>query len=54
MPQVRDLFLYIAEYQPHDIELDCRLKPFIPDFIPAVGVLGRRTFGKTRLTVELR
>ena len=23
--------------QPNDIELDTRLKPFIPDFIPAVG-----------------
>jgi intraflagellar transport protein 46 len=34
---VKDLFQHIDRYKPHQIELDTRLKPFIPDFIPAVG-----------------
>jgi intraflagellar transport protein 46 len=34
---VKDLFQHIERYKPHQIELDTRLKPFIPDFIPAVG-----------------
>jgi len=35
--EVKDLFDYILRYTPQKIELDCKLKPFIPDFIPAVG-----------------
>mmetsp|Transcript_58985 Transcript_58985/g.97811 ORF Transcript_58985/g.97811 Transcript_58985/m.97811 type:complete len:587 (+) Transcript_58985:78-1838(+) len=35
--EIKDLFLSIQKYTPHDIELDCKLKPFIPDYIPAVG-----------------
>jgi intraflagellar transport protein 46 len=31
------LFQYILRYTPQTIELDHRLKPFIPDYIPAVG-----------------
>ena len=34
---VKELFQHIERYKPHQIELDTRLKPFIPDFIPAVG-----------------
>jgi len=34
---IKDLFQYIARYQPHTIELEERLRPFIPDYIPAVG-----------------
>ena len=34
---VKDLFQYIERYKPHQIELDTRLKPFIPEYIPAVG-----------------
>ena len=36
-PEVKDLFDYIIRYIPQKIELDYKLKPFIPDFIPAVG-----------------
>ena len=35
--EVKELFDYILRYTPQKIELDCKLKPFIPDFIPAVG-----------------
>lgn len=33
----QDLFKYIGRYRPASIELETRLKPFIPDFIPALG-----------------
>ena len=32
-----ELFDYIVRYVPQKIDLDYKLKPFIPDFIPAVG-----------------
>ncbi|XP_078464158.1 intraflagellar transport protein 46 homolog isoform X2 [Lampetra fluviatilis] len=35
--EVKELFQYITRYTPQTIELDMKLKPFIPDFIPAVG-----------------
>jgi len=35
--EVKELFQYIDRYKPHIIELDTKLKPFIPDFIPCVG-----------------
>lgn len=35
--EIRDLFKYITRYSPQVVELDHSLKPFIPDFIPAVG-----------------
>jgi intraflagellar transport protein 46 len=34
---VKELFQYIERYKPHQIELDTRLKPFVPEYIPAVG-----------------
>ncbi|XP_075460283.1 intraflagellar transport protein 46 homolog isoform X2 [Ascaphus truei] len=34
---IKELFQYITRYTPQAIELDHKLKPFIPDFIPAVG-----------------
>ncbi|XP_075214197.1 intraflagellar transport 46 [Lycorma delicatula] len=34
---VKDVFKYITCYTPQSIELEYKLKPFIPDFIPAVG-----------------
>jgi len=35
--EIQDLFDYIGRYKAQDIELDTKLKPFIPDYIPAVG-----------------
>ncbi|CAB3998872.1 intraflagellar transport 46 homolog [Paramuricea clavata] len=34
---IKELFQYITRYTPQSIELEYKLKPFIPDFIPAVG-----------------
>ncbi|XP_075045865.1 intraflagellar transport protein 46 homolog isoform X2 [Mixophyes fleayi] len=36
-PDIKELFQYIIRYTPHAIDLEHKLKPFIPDFIPAVG-----------------
>ncbi|XP_071389924.1 intraflagellar transport protein 46 homolog isoform X2 [Centroberyx affinis] len=35
--EIKELFQYITRYTPQAVELDHKLKPFIPDFIPAVG-----------------
>lgn len=35
--EIQDLFDYIGRHKPADIELDTKMKPFIPDFIPAIG-----------------
>jgi len=34
---VKDLFMYISRYSAHRMELESALKPFIPEYIPAVG-----------------
>ena len=36
-PEVKDLFKHITRFQPQSIELDNKLKPFIPEYIPAIG-----------------
>mmetsp|Transcript_6960 Transcript_6960/g.16156 ORF Transcript_6960/g.16156 Transcript_6960/m.16156 type:complete len:363 (+) Transcript_6960:254-1342(+) len=36
-PEVKELFQYIARYKPQVIELETKLKPFIPDYVPAIG-----------------
>lgn len=33
----KDLFDFIQRYTPQKIELESKFKPFIPDYIPAVG-----------------
>ncbi|XP_071432316.1 intraflagellar transport protein 46 homolog isoform X2 [Pithys albifrons albifrons] len=35
--EIKDLFEYIKRYTPKTIEMEHKLQPFIPDFIPAVG-----------------
>uniref|UniRef100_A0A3Q3ITZ8 Intraflagellar transport protein 46 homolog n=1 Tax=Monopterus albus TaxID=43700 RepID=A0A3Q3ITZ8_MONAL len=35
--EIKELFQYITRYSPQTMELEHSLKPFIPDFIPAVG-----------------
>lgn len=35
--EVKDLFKYITRFRPTTVELDTKLKAFIPDYIPAVG-----------------
>lgn len=29
--------MILCRYKPHNIELETKLKPFIPDYIPAIG-----------------
>ena len=33
--ETRELFAYITRYQPRKIELDVKMRPFIPDYVPA-------------------
>lgn len=35
--ELRELFEYITRFTPTEIELDTKLKPFIPEYIPSVG-----------------
>ncbi|NXI34889.1 IFT46 protein, partial [Galbula dea] len=35
--EIKELFEYIKRYIPKTIEIEHKLQPFIPDFIPAVG-----------------
>ncbi|XP_069949113.1 intraflagellar transport protein 46 homolog isoform X6 [Cherax quadricarinatus] len=35
--EISELFSYITRYTPQGIELEHRLRPYIPDYIPAVG-----------------
>ncbi|TPX30477.1 hypothetical protein SmJEL517_g05962 [Synchytrium microbalum] len=35
--ELRILLGYISEYKIEDIELDVKLKPFIPEYLPAIG-----------------
>lgn len=35
--EINDFFQYITRYKPHTIELETKMRPFIPDYIPAVG-----------------
>ncbi|XP_043238712.1 intraflagellar transport protein 46 homolog isoform X2 [Amphibalanus amphitrite] len=36
-PEIAQMFQFITSYTPQTIDLEHRLKPFIPDFIPAIG-----------------
>jgi intraflagellar transport protein 46 len=38
-PEIKQMFAYISAYKPQDIELETKLKPFIPEYIAAVGEL---------------
>eukprot|EP01086_Lenisia_limosa_P009560 TRINITY_DN33054_c0_g1_i1.p1 TRINITY_DN33054_c0_g1~~TRINITY_DN33054_c0_g1_i1.p1 ORF type:complete len:375 (-),score=71.77 TRINITY_DN33054_c0_g1_i1:88-1212(-) len=35
--EVRDLFMHIGRYQPQSVSIEIRQRPFIPEYIPAVG-----------------
>lgn len=34
---VKELFEYITRHKPQKIDLETKLKPFVPDYVPAVG-----------------
>ncbi|VDM32179.1 unnamed protein product [Hydatigera taeniaeformis] len=36
-PEVKEMFQYIQRYIPQKIEIETRLRPFIPEYIAAVG-----------------
>jgi len=35
--EVKELFEYITRYKPQKIDLETKMRPFIPDYVPAVG-----------------
>jgi len=35
--EIKELFKYIDKFQPQDIVLETKLKPFIPEYVPAIG-----------------
>ncbi|KAJ3199220.1 Intraflagellar transport protein 46 [Entophlyctis luteolus] len=35
--EMKEIFQYISRYRPHEMELEPELKPFIPEYIPAIG-----------------
>jgi len=35
--EIQEVFEYITRYKPQKGELETKIKPFIPDYIPAVG-----------------
>lgn len=34
---LKELFHHISRYTPQIVELDTKLKPFVPEYIPAIG-----------------
>ncbi|CAK9190195.1 unnamed protein product [Sphagnum troendelagicum] len=37
--EIKGLFQYIDRYQPQEVDIGTILKPFIPDFLPAIGTV---------------
>ena len=35
--ELKELFHHITRYTPQTMELETKLKPFIPEYIPAIG-----------------
>lgn len=35
--EIKELFKYITRYQPEVKDLESQLRPFVPDYFPAVG-----------------
>ena len=35
--ELKELFCYVIQYTPQTIELETQLRPFIPEYIPAIG-----------------
>ena len=35
--EVKELFRHITRYTPQTIELETQLRPFVPEYIPAIG-----------------
>jgi len=35
--EIKELFQYIQRYKPHQVDLETKVRPFIPDYIAAIG-----------------
>lgn len=35
--EAKEIFNYLLEYAPKEVDMEIKLKPFVPDFIPTVG-----------------
>ena len=35
--EIKELFEYIQRFKPQVIDLETKIRPFVPDFVPAVG-----------------
>ncbi|OMJ71393.1 hypothetical protein SteCoe_30408 [Stentor coeruleus] len=35
--EIKELFQYIQRYKPHQVDLESKVRPFVPDYIAAVG-----------------
>ena len=35
--ELKELFQHITRYTPQTVDLETKLKPFIPEYIPAIG-----------------
>ena len=46
-PDIKELFQFIMRYTPQTIDLETRFKPFIPEYIPAVGDIDAFIKGET-------
>lgn len=36
--EIKELFKFVSEYEPQTVDLPTVLKPFIPDYIPSIGI----------------
>ena len=54
-PDIKELFNYIVRYTPQTVEVETRFKPFIPEYIPAVGDIDAFLKGKNEhLEVKIK
>lgn len=35
--EIKELFEYIQRFKPQRVDLETKIRPFVPDFVPAVG-----------------
>lgn len=38
-PELEELSQYVQRYAPPELELDVRLRPFLPEFVPSLGAV---------------
>ena len=54
--EIKELFAHVMRYTPQTIDLETRFKPFIPEYIPAVGdidaFIKERTVRRSMCTIR--